>query len=171
MHFYVPPSRIKLLDNFNEGCKLKNVVNNDIFLLVDKEGKIIVPEKSYKAKKPCLAAIKAYYSYIRSFETKKIKQRYELDKDEMNALTLKIKDKDALQKYVEIMCNSNSSDDEPVVVRLIKSNGKKIYNYLVNYHYNLNPNNHEIKHCITKLAKAIPLDDKEYEKNSLYVIH
>lgn len=116
MKFYVPPSRITLLTNSLEECKLEGGSQKTVYLVVDTHGNVI-QNKQYFAKRPYHAALKAFYAAKRNL----------------------------------------NSDSSKYIVRIIKPNSKKVYKYLVGYENILNPNNHELKHKITKIAKAIKI--------------
>jgi hypothetical protein len=134
----VPPSRIHLL-NHEHGCKveLKGGQKEEAYILLNNDNSLT--SKTYVASKPSKAAIKAYYSLIRNMNS--------VIFEDMNYHLLnEIKD----EKFLK---SARQSKMPPKLeIKLMK--GKKIYNYYVEYVCNVNPNSHELKHCITKIAKA-----------------
>ena len=84
-------------------------------------------EKTYEAQKPFQAALKAFYAKHTSQNDYK-------------------KDLSNLEK--QILRNN---------IELQKTNKNKVYRYNVRYVCNLNPNKHELEHCITRKAVAVKL--------------
>jgi hypothetical protein len=117
-------------------------------MLVDVNGKLI-NSKKYVASKPSKAALKVYYSYMRAHKSP---QKENLFKQGMIVSTND-------EKYMDALCQVKQCPE--LIVRLVKvsenSSSAKMYSYLVKYECNLNPNKHEIDHCIVKVAVATPI--------------
>ena len=140
MSYYVLPSRIRLHQE-DHGCdiktELKGGLKENSYMLLHEDNTLT--NKVYVATKPSKAAIKAYYSQIRDMDSSKFelleKSQITFSQDE---------------KYLKALQDTRMPPK--LLIKLMC--GKKIYSYSVEYVCNTNPNAHELKHCITKVAKA-----------------
>jgi hypothetical protein len=166
MKIEIPPSRIHL--RVHHECKLKTknedldggfLTQNtlDVFLLVDEFGNPLPKTKSerstsyrtYHAKKPCLAAIKAYYALIRSTKPKS-KLLPEKGIDEIEKHALNVASEEDVKHYMDKVRQARA--EPPAIIRLRRPDKNKIYEYIVSYKRVLKPNAHEIKKGITKVS-------------------
>lgn len=147
----------------NRDPATRTSVPQDIFLHVDKDGTPYpsaksdksLPVSAFYAKKPSLAAIKAYYSLIRrqSFPTKLMGGETMFESIEKEAL--KHVSQSHVDEYMKKVKLSRSEPDSIIYLRRPDSN--KIYKYSVSYIRVLKPNKHEISKGITKVAHAVKL--------------
>lgn len=167
MKFQINPSRIKLIDSTE--CLLVSpkkssrqtisggaFTTQDTFLLVDSKGNTMQNKdktlKTYNAKKPSLAAVKAYYSLVRGNDfptTLMDSTNIHLIREE----ALKIASKVDVDIYMEKVKHSRC--EPPSVIYLRRPDSNKIMKYVVQYNRVLKPNKHEIEIGITKVAHAI----------------
>jgi len=156
------PSRISggsLTRKRNRDPATRTSAPQDIFLLVDSQGMPFqaskseknLPIKTYYAKKPSLAAIKAYYAYVRSQNLEKHKMdNHGLDLIESNVTN--VASRFEIDAYMKKVRNTYAEPDLVLYLRRPESN--RVMKYLVGYERVSNPNRHEIMHGITKVAKA-----------------
>lgn len=150
MQIRIPPVRITLHGIKVEECDIKEKLRGggkQTFILVGGEN------KTYEAKKPHQAALKAFYAISRFNK----KHDY---KKELSDLEKKMVDNNIghlnsklTTKYMDALLN-NTMESEGEVIELQKTNKNKVYRYNVKYECNLNPNKHELEHCITRKAVA-----------------
>ena len=132
------------------------IKDQDMFLLVDLNGTPIQSSdkttlKSYFAKKPSLAAVKAFYSIIRANDFSTTLMGGNIDTIQEEAL--KYLPKQEVIKYMEKVKHSRS--EPPATIYLRRPTSNKILHYTVQYQRVLKPNRHEIEKGITKVAHAI----------------
>jgi hypothetical protein len=133
----------------------------DMFLLVDESGKPLpsaktdrsLPFRAYYARKPCLAAVKAYYALIRQMQPPTHPLSDEgFDAIEMNAK--KVATDEEVKIYMEKV--RKTSAEPPAAIRLRRPHENKTREYWVSYQRVLKPNTHEVLKGITKVAVAKP---------------
>ena len=174
MRLEIPPSRIHLLKNAPEcsislsgGAERKRDRSpatryskpQDIFLLVDDEGSPLaaaksdrsLPFRAYYAKKPCLAAVKAYYALMRHTKP----QAISMSEDGIEGIeteALNVADATEVEKYMKLV---RSTKAEPsAIIRLRRPDENNVRSYYVSYKRVAKPNAHEIRKGITKVAVA-----------------
>lgn len=182
MKVQIPPSRI-FLSSKPVTCKIKTnfeLVQPDqekfeggFLHKADKTQKIfvVVPSETeneishtYKAKKPMLAAVKAYYGYFRRNRTLHqnvtMKENDEdhtiIDNIEQNVKQLLEKHNlsNLLEPYMKRVKETHFPVDNKQVIRLRRVDKNQIKVYEVQYKRIDSPNIHEIKKLITKVAVA-----------------
>lgn len=116
-------------------------------MLVNKEGTNI---RTYDAKKPAQAAIKAYYAYLRTHKQEWKQKLIESAKTE-HQLRSHLKTLDREHKMESILAMTRAP---PGIVRLRKLGDNKVRTYLVRYEPDLAPNTHQIDKGIFKTAIA-----------------
>jgi hypothetical protein len=134
--------------------------SQDLFMLVDEEGDPLpsaksektIPYRVYYAKKPSLAAVKAYYAQIRSLKP----EQQMMDSSDVNSIEAEAKkvvsDGDLIDKY---MHKVRSAMTEPSsYIRLRRPDENKVRTYFVGYERVMKPNKHEIEKGIIKVAVA-----------------
>jgi hypothetical protein len=144
----------------NRDPATRTSVPQDIFLHVDENGipyssaksDKSLPVSAFYAKKPSLAAIKAYYSLIRrnSFPTQLMGGGTDFQQIEHEAL--KHSSKEDVDKYMEKVKISRAEPESVIYLRRPDSN--KVMKYTVSYERVLKPNKHEVQKGITKVAHA-----------------
>ena len=147
MQIRIPPVRITLHGIKEEECDIpKKKSEKQTFILAG-------GEKTYEAQKPFQAALKAFYAK----HTSQNDYKKDLSNLEKQILRNNIDhfDNKLVNKYMEAMENTMESNNE--IIELQKTNKNKVYRYNVRYVCNLNPNKHELEHCITRKAVAVKL--------------
>jgi hypothetical protein len=114
------------------------------YMLVTKEGTNL---RTYEAKKPSLAAIKAYYSYLRAHKSAWTTPLIDSPKI-AEQIRSHVKSETVMTK---IMSQTRAP---PGVVLLRKLGENKVRKYLVRYEPDLAPNKHQIEKGIFKVAVA-----------------
>jgi len=147
MQIRIPPVRITLHGIKVEECDIPKKNEKQIFILAG-------GEKTYEAQKPYQAALKAFYAKNRLQQNTTQIQLSDLEKQILHN-NLVHQNQNLVQKYMEAMENTMTSNSE--IIELQKSNKNKVYRYNVKYVCNLNPNKHELQHCITRKAVATKL--------------
>jgi hypothetical protein len=149
MQFQIDPAKIFLIDA-PASCpmpKPKPSTQTTGFMLVNKDGANI---RTYDAKKPAQAAIKAYYSYLRAHKQNWTQKLLDSAKHE-HQLRAHLKSHDREHKMDSILAMTRAP---PGIVRLRKLGDNKVRTYIVRYEPDLAPNKHQIDRGIFKTAVA-----------------
>jgi hypothetical protein len=134
--------------------------SQDMFMLVDENGDPMpsvksekaVPYRVYYAKKPSLAAVKAYYALIRSTKPQQMPMSSSnIEEIEKEALKIEADDT-VVQSYMQKVRQAKS--EPPSYIRLRRPDENKVRTYFVAYERVLKPNKHEIDKGIVKVAVA-----------------
>ena len=148
MQFAIDPKHITLMGSAS-ACELSGGESKakSVFMLVTEEGTNI---RTYEAKKPAQAAIKAYYAFLRSH-----KQAWSqpLLENPRIAETLRSHLKTIEREHVMHQLE-RATRAPPGIVRLRKIGENKIRTYLVKYEPDLTPNKHQVDKGIFKTAVA-----------------
>lgn len=134
--------------------------SQDIFMLVDEDGNSlpsvksekIIPYRVYYAKKPSLAAVKAYYSHIRSLKPEQEPMDAGNIADIEREARKVVSDENLIHAYMQKVLNAKSEPSS--YIRLRRPDENKVRTYFVGYERVLKPNKHEIEKGIVKVAVA-----------------
>jgi hypothetical protein len=147
MQFTIDPKHITLMGSAS-ACELAGgETKKSVYMLVSAEGTNI---RTYEAKKPAQAAIKAYYAFLRSH--KQVWTQPLLENPRI-AETLRSHLKSIEREHVMHKMES-ATRAPPGIVRLRKTGENKIRTYLVKYEPDLTPNRHQVDKGIFKTAVA-----------------